>query len=308
MEDALETINYYIELNPDDENGYVYRASIHVSQGNYTDALNDYDRALEINTNNPYSYAGIAWINSVLKDQINAKINVNKACKLISKDDDFLPEMVLLYYSIAFVYFNLQDYKNARFYCDKILLKYDKHIAALLMLAEIEINTGNLTEANKCYEKAFNCNPDNKLVYINWCNFLIDTKSFEEAIKLASEAIKKFGDFTEAYSLLGLASLKKSASKMALYYFNKAIELSPSNPLLYYFRGFAAQNAKLYQQAIVDWEYAITLDFKYEKELRPLIKAAANDINPSIVRKIIRFFKFIGKLIVVPIYLITNRK
>lgn len=296
-EDALKTINYLIEKNFELELGYLYRAQVYYLLEKYSEGLKDLNKVLLLNSLNSVAYLWIAYIKCKLKDYTSAKINIDKSCDLITDKIELLTEKVTLYYNIACVYYYLSDFKKTIYYLEKILTENSFNKNALILYATIYTKEGKISKAKDCYEICLKNNHEDSLIYNNYCDLLVNNKFYNEAIRVSSEAITKFGDNYSFYFFRGLAKYGKSRYKMAISDFNKAIELSPNSPEVYYYRGFAVHNCRLYQQAISDWEYTIILDVKYEKELAPLINYVAKDINPSFLRKVRRVFKIILKII-----------
>src|SRR5438477_722377 len=62
------------------------------------------------------------------------------------------------------------------------------------------------------------------------------------------------------YSSRGMAALDEGDYEQAISYCTKAIELKPSDPAVYYYRGRAYEGNELYDKAISDYTKAIELD------------------------------------------------
>ncbi|HEY5534189.1 MAG TPA: trypsin-like peptidase domain-containing protein [Ignavibacteria bacterium] len=292
-DEALNLINYYIGFYPEKEVGYSARAEIKRSQKNYKEALEDYNKSINIDINSVAAYIGRAKIYIDLGDELNTKNNIEKALEFKFEDIELSYLIEDFYYFIADLYYKLNDLEKAKDFCQKGLSRNSIHKSTLFLLLIINIQLENIAEAKKCLAIIFKFYPYDKELFLDWGAVLIQNKSYDDAIKILSTVIDKFDNYADAYINRGIANLNKSRPKIAIQDFNKAIELSPQNISGYYYRGFATNNMELFQQAINDWEYVITLDCNYEKELLPLIKEASKNINPSISRRIMNYFKLI---------------
>ena len=73
------------------------------------------------------------------------------------------------------------------------------------------------------------------------------------------EKLKRAASADE-YSSRGMAALDEGDYEQAISYCTKAIELKPSDPAVYYYRGRAYEGNELYDKAISDYTKAIELD------------------------------------------------
>ena len=66
----------------------------------------------------------------------------------------------------------------------------------------------------------------------------------------------------KTYTQLGIAHLQKGDFDKAIFYFNKAIELDPTNPMAHSNRGIAFCKMKQYDKAISDLDKALEIDIR----------------------------------------------
>ena len=110
MEDAINEkvfyINKIIERYKKDQIGYLYRASIYLEFKKYDEAIEDFDRTLQINSNNKEAYRGKGVCLARKGCYYEAIQNYKKAIE-IDKDYE------VVYYNMGICYSRLKEYSKA---------------------------------------------------------------------------------------------------------------------------------------------------------------------------------------------------
>ena len=89
--------------------------------------------------------------------------------------------------------------------------------------------------------------------------YLIALKHFDNALELIHLPINK-NRIVEVYDLRGNTKIFLSRYGDAIIDYNKAIEIDPHNPYLFFWRGFAFDVMQQYQQATKDLSISLKLD------------------------------------------------
>ena len=89
--------------------------------------------------------------------------------------------------------------------------------------------------------------------------YLIALEHFDNALELIYLPINK-NRIVEAYDLRGNTKIFLSSYGDAIIDYNKAIEIDPHNPYLYFWRGFAFEVMQEYQKATKDLSISLKLD------------------------------------------------
>ena len=89
--------------------------------------------------------------------------------------------------------------------------------------------------------------------------YLIALKHFDNALELSYLPINR-SRIVEAYDLRGNTKIFLSRYRDAIIDYNKAIEIDPHNPNLYFWRGFAFEVMQEYQKATKDLSISLKLD------------------------------------------------
>ena len=89
--------------------------------------------------------------------------------------------------------------------------------------------------------------------------YLIALKHFDNALELSYLPINR-NRIVEGYDLRGNTKIFLSRYRDAIIDYNKAIEIDPHNPYLFFWRGFALEAMQEYQQASKDLSISLKLD------------------------------------------------
>jgi len=219
---AIQDYNKAIELNPKYALAYTNRGFAYGRQGNYDLAIQDYNKAIELNPKYALAYTnrGFAY-----GRQGNFDLAIQNYTKAIELD----PNAAAAYYNRGLAYYDKDNY-------DRAIQNYDEAIELDPNAAAAYYNRGVAYEKKGNYDRAIQ-------------DF---TKSIELDPKLA-----------KAYYNRGLAYGKKGNFDLAIQNYTKAIEFDPKFAAAYANRGNAYDDKGEYDRAILDYTKAIELDPKF---------------------------------------------
>jgi tetratricopeptide (TPR) repeat protein len=225
-----DTTSYYFkeiwikskDINNNDPAGFLRRASSKLDMGLLKEALQDVNKAINIDSTFAESYTLKGFI--LLKsDSINTALdNFNKSIAL--KDTS-----VLNYYYRAEIFSMIGNFNEAEFNYKKAIKLDKKFPDAYFGLANLQRK---------------------KFVY-----------QFKESEDLYKKTIELNPSFYLAYFNIALMYLR-SDPKKALKYLDKTIEINPAFAHSYFVRGYLERNLNRISETYKDWNKAIELDPK----------------------------------------------
>ena len=240
---AIEDFNKAIELNPNYAEAYSNRGLVYAKKGDYDRAIEDLNKAIELDPNyaEAYNNRGIAFEGE--GDYDRAIANYTKAIQLN-------PDYAVAYNNRGIAY----DRKGEH---DLAIEDYSEAIKLKPNYANAYNNRGN--------------------AYRNKCNY-------DSAINDLNMAIQLNSKFTEAYNNRGIAYDKKDEYDLAIEDYNEAIKLNPALALVFNNRGNTYYKKGCFTQAIKDLTKATKLDPNYAEAYfnRGNIYLGKGEVNQSI--------------------------
>ncbi|BAY23782.1 TPR domain protein [Calothrix sp. NIES-2100] len=282
---ALEQYNKAIELNPKYANAYVSRGIVRDDLNDKQGALQDYNQAIELDPQYAIAYYNRGIVRDDLSDEQGALKDYNQAIELD-------PKYVNAYINRGIVRKNLGDKQGA-------LQDYNQAIALDPKDADAYYNRGNLRKslgdkqiALKDYNQAIALNPKYALAYYGRGIVRNDLGDKQGAIQDYNQTITLNPKYVDAYYARGNVRDDLGEKQGALQDFNQAIELDPKYVNAYINRGIVRKNLGDKQGALQDYNQAIALnpqdgDAYYNRgSLRKILgdkQSAINDYNQAAI-------------------------
>lgn len=144
--EASELIEKAISLRPRART-YITRALINADRSSFTEALADFQRALEINNKNPDVYYHMGQMFYLTSDLESAKLNFEKA-------KEFNPENLYAYIQLACIIYKQGNFEEAENAFTEARLKFPTSPEILNYYGEILADHNNIKGAIKQYEIA----------------------------------------------------------------------------------------------------------------------------------------------------------
>lgn len=236
-EKGLETINKYLNWYPDSymlvERGLFYKVAHH-----YTEAKEDFEKALSLNPVNPYAFNGLSQVYKYMGEYEKALVCIKKA--LLYRGEEDISSM--LYMEMATIYSLLGNYEMALAACRL----YEQEGKALDrrfydQKAECFVNLGQTEEAIKVFMSYYNkAKYDSLRQQADACVKGQKGKLAEEILKrwkaeLDAEAGTGFkrrksmktmaGNYYSYYNMAGWAALVAGDRNTAMEWFGQSIRL-----------------------------------------------------------------------------------
>ena len=190
-ESALKDCNKAIELEPNDEGHYYFRAIYFEETEEYKKALLDYNKAIEIEPNDMdnLNRRAMLFYNN-LDDYEKALMDYLKIVEL-DKDQEFAKENYL-YNNIGLIYrYHIKDYQKALEYYTKEIEVHPKSAVGFRNRADLYYEKLNDKEkALEDFDKAIELEPENENYYYYRAEFFEEEEEYEKALLDYNKAIE----------------------------------------------------------------------------------------------------------------------
>ena len=112
-------------------------------------------------------------------------------------------------------------------------------------------------------------------IFMNCEAYLIALEHFDKALKLSYLPINR-NRLLEAYDCRGNSKIFLNDYRGAIIDYTKAIDINSTDPFLFFWRGFAYEALKEYEEAIKDFKISLKIDpdFEFAKTILDHIKNA----------------------------------
>jgi tetratricopeptide (TPR) repeat protein len=235
---------------------YNNRGNDHLSLGNYRQAIEDYNKAIEFNPKSPEAYNNRAAAYQNLR-------NYKQAIEDYSKAIELNPKYAEAYNNRGGAYGILGNYRQAIEDCTKAIELNPKYAEAYNNRGNAHGGLGQYRQAIEDYTKAIELNPGLAEAYNNRGSAYGILGNYKQAIEDCSKAIELNPKHAGAYNSRGNAYGSLGNYKQAIEDFSKAIEFNPKYAAAYNDRGEAYLRLGKHSQAIENCTRAIELNPKY---------------------------------------------
>jgi protein O-GlcNAc transferase len=253
---AIATYDLAIEIQPDDVNSYINKASSCIDANEYVMALMTLDFVLKMQPQ-----ISVAWSNKGvalkgLKCYDEAIAHYEKALSL-------KPDYAEAWSNKGITLHELKRY-------DEAVIDFDQALSLKPDYAEAWFNKGNTLhelkrydEAIAHYEKAISLKPDYAEAWSNKGITLHELKRYEEAVTHFNQALSLKPDYAEAWSNIAVALKGLKRYDEAIAHYEKALSLKPDYAEAWSNKGVTLHELKRYEEAIAQYEKALSLKPDY---------------------------------------------
>jgi len=166
-------------------------------------------------------------------------------------------------FETAFQHHQKNNFKIAKKFYQKILVKEPKHFQSIFYLGTLYIQTKKFNEAKSFYEKAIQIDSSHASSHHNLGAILQELGNLKKAIVCYEKVIKIDPNYASAYSNLGKIFNEIGEYKKAIDCCDKAIKINPNFASAYNNFGNALNKLKKYESAITYYKKALEIDPKY---------------------------------------------
>lgn len=221
----------------------------------YSEAIDNYTKALELNPYNASHYNSRGEVYFCLKEYDKAIVDIEQA--IIIK-----PDNALYYNNRGEAYYYLRKYKEA-------VKDYTQAIQLYSISAVYYNNRGKAYNYLKEYDKAIadyiqaiKLDPTNAAYYNYYGKTLFDLKQYDKAVIEYNKALELVKTDDIYYSNRGYSYKKLGFYDRSVKDYDKAIKLDPNNSSYYHERGDNYNYLNQFDKAIQDFNQAIRINSK----------------------------------------------
>ena len=253
---ALEDFNKALQLNPDYAGLYFNRAFVYTRLKQKDLAYTDLNKAIEKDA----SYM-VAYLNRGLLHEDNN--NIDAAIKDFTKVIELAPNDYFGYYNRATLYNRKGNYTEA--------ISDLNHIVAInqfldethYLRGKTHVLLDDVNNAFKDFSKTLEINPSFARAHTQRGHLWFHKMKFKEAILDYNEAVALDDKQMDAFINLGVIYMNNNAFEKAAFNFEKAKQLNPNNHLIYYNIGLLNQLTNKHKEAIIALDKALQLNPRY---------------------------------------------
>jgi tetratricopeptide (TPR) repeat protein len=231
-ENALEAFEKVLEINPKNELALKGKGDALESLKKYGEALEAFNKVLEINQKDDYVLSGKGRILGNLSRYEEALEAFNKALEINPMYDNILENK-------GITLLNLNRYEEALETFNKALEINPTNDNALSKKGIALVNLDRYEEALEAFNKTLEINPKDSYTLANKGEVLLNIDRFEEALEILNKAIEIDPKDHHALANIGLALLNLNREDESLEAFSRALEIEPNCDYTLYYKGVA---------------------------------------------------------------------
>jgi len=255
-EDAIEYYDKVIEINPSNEKAYLGKGLALHALRKYEKALESFDKAIEINSDMAKAYNSKGITLADLERYDESLENLKKAMELEPSNSAYQND-------VAFGLNNLGEFEEAIKYAEKALELNPRNDVAYSNKGFALVALGRTDEAIKCYDKAIELNPTNTYAYHNKAQTLYDIGKIEETIDILDKLLDIDPDDLDAMTAKGDCLNHLGEFEKAIPFFNTVSKQDPTDPYAYVSKAISLYYLGKYDEAIEDCDKALRLKYDY---------------------------------------------
>ncbi len=233
---ALADFNKAIQLGKNDFKAYANRGAVYSDLGQYEKAVIDYKKAASLNTGNPDILASYGFAQLQTGDFNGAIKTLNESLAIQGLN----PEA---YTNRGTAKFNLGDFEGAIADYEIASAQDPTYVNAHFNRGLTKINAGDLESAISDFNKAIKINPNHFESYSNMGIAWSKLGDFKQAFESYDKAIKINPNYFEAWLNRGVDKYYLNDYNSSLSDLTKAIEINPNLAPAYFFRAMILLNS-----------------------------------------------------------------
>lgn len=258
---ATADLEQLIKNNPSDVRYYLFLGDLYFSNEMTSEALVVYQKALELDSDNPFTRLAIAQIYDGQKKPKEAYEQIKIAFKQPSLNIDQKVKIIIRYFD-AFP--NEQAIASAEELSKILTDAHPDDPKAFSLYGDVLFQKNNLTDAKTAYEKALSLN---KNVYAIWDQLLriqLSLNDIKGLIKNGEEVLTLFPNQLEAYFYTALGYAQNKEYDKAISYLNNTLSFEIENRAfkaqVYSSLGDTYQQQKKYKESASAYESALAIE------------------------------------------------
>lgn len=252
-EEALENMNKAIELDAYNSSYYYQRGNLKFNLEDLQGALADINKALELNPNIAKYYMARGAVKAMYNNFMGAFEDINKAIELDENNSSY-------YISRASIKIVLRSYNSALSDYNKAIKLNPENASYYVLRAGFKYHFGDYEGTLKDYNNAIRLDPENPEYYILRAPIRQGFGDIDGCLADYDKAIELDPEEDSFYNIRAIFKESMEDYEGAIEDFNMAISLNPENPDYYYSRALAISDRDGEDASLDDYDRAIALD------------------------------------------------
>ena len=253
LDKALDDYNRAIEINPNSASGYVGRGVVYRERDELDKALDNYDRAIEIAPNHANAFNNRGNVYHKQGELELALDDYDRAIEIAPNHADDA------YFGRGNVYRDWNELDKALDNYDRAIEINSNHAPAFNNRGNVYHKQGELELALDDLDRAIEIDLNFPEPYISRGNLYKQRNQLNLALADYDRAIEINRDYADAYFNRGIAKGELEQYVEAIPDFDKAIEINPDDAEAYFNRGVTKGNLKQHAEAILDFDKSIEI-------------------------------------------------
>jgi len=247
---ALQQLNVWINLKPEDSKGYLLRSRLRMEENQLDKAIKDLQQATKIDSQN---YEIWQWLGQIYYRQGQHQEAVQAFYRVLELN----PSLVETHLDMALAQHALSQKKEAIIHYKKFLNHLPDDFQANYYLGLIYREMGQNNLALQYFLKAEKKDPNQSDLLEELGNLYLDQNDLEEArIRLLRADQRSVANITN----LGVIAKRRDQNNIALEYFDKALSIEPNNSLVWGHQGDVLAEMARKKEAVEAYENALKYD------------------------------------------------
>ena len=217
---ALNSFDNALELNPNDDELIYFKSLALANLGDFDIAIDFIGRAIEINPNDERYWNDKA--NFLIKSG-----NFNEAICCYNKSIELNPDDSVLWTNKGFLYIQMEEYKKALKCYKKAYKLNSNNIHNIVGLANVYVELYDFNNADKYFKKAKKLDNENEEYLTAMAQYMTYQQKFDKSIEYWDKLLGIYPDRPEVWMYKAMVYMMMENSFDATKCIEKAFELNP---------------------------------------------------------------------------------
>lgn len=260
VKEALDNYTRAIQIEPGYADAYARRCGSRLTLEDDEGAMQDCQRAIDLDSNNAIAYLNWGNLYAEQRDQDNANKNYTRSVELSSRLIQLNQDDADAYYYRGAARFRLADYRGAIEDATQAINHDTDYANAYLTRCQAHGLMGEHEQAIGDCQKATEINPNYYAAFASLCNNLSNAEQHQAALDACTRALQINPNDSHAYNNRGVVWLRLQDYQSAINDYRQAIQRDPKDAVAQHNLGDALSLQGDLQGAIAAYTKAIELN------------------------------------------------
>ena len=194
----------------------------HLNSGDYSQAISEYELAIDLKPSFPLSYAGLGYAHHYSGDLDQAKVDFDKAL-------DLSPESLEAHAGLGWLFLEEGNFESAEINFQKVLKIDPGNLDAHLGMGWLYLNQSKIQESKQEFEGVITVSPDLADAHFGLGSLYFVIHDYESALDSLNAAVKLNPDYVNAYIYIGNIYLYQNLYSESERTFQNVLKIQPNN-------------------------------------------------------------------------------